>query len=173
MACALTQGYSLDCRDSVGGSKEFYFIEFDSVSAMTETAGVITALTKVTGKRFWKYAQVKEVSEGKSTQEGSEANGSSFWSHEVSVLLHKRQTAVRNEILLLSKNRLLIVEKDNNGKFWLYGRNGGMLLEGGASGSGKAYADLNGYTLPFKGMEKEPEIEVDSTIAAQLETAGV
>ena len=35
MACALTQGYSLDCRDSLGGITEVYFIEKGNISAIT------------------------------------------------------------------------------------------------------------------------------------------
>ncbi len=47
MSCALTQGYTLDCRDSLGGIVEVYFTEAANVTASTEASGVITALTKV------------------------------------------------------------------------------------------------------------------------------
>jgi hypothetical protein len=52
MACALTQGYALDCRDSLGGITEVYFIEFKNVSAVTEASGVVSAITKGAGKVF-------------------------------------------------------------------------------------------------------------------------
>jgi hypothetical protein len=171
MACALTAGYSLDCK-GVGGVKSVYIIELDNVEVITETAGVVTTLTKASAKRFWKYNQAMEVAEGKATQAGSEANGSSFWNHEISVVLQKRQTSVRNEILLLAQNRVIIVEEDKNGKYWMYGKNNGLYLDGGASGSGKAHGDLNGYTLTFKGVEKEDVVEVNNAIALVLETPG-
>lgn len=58
MACALTQDLTLDCRDSVGGLKEVYVIELGNVSTMTVTSGVVTALTKATGKKFRKYSLI-------------------------------------------------------------------------------------------------------------------
>jgi hypothetical protein len=58
MACALTQGYTLDCSDSYGGVKELHLIEFDNVSSFTESAGVVTAITKATGKAFKKYTKL-------------------------------------------------------------------------------------------------------------------
>ena len=52
MPCALTQGYSLDCRDSLGGITEVYFIEKGNVSSITVASGSVSAITKVAGKRF-------------------------------------------------------------------------------------------------------------------------
>ena len=31
MACALTQGYTLDCKDSLGGITEVYFMAFQQM----------------------------------------------------------------------------------------------------------------------------------------------
>ena len=31
MACALTQGFILDCKESLGGVKSVRFVEFDNV----------------------------------------------------------------------------------------------------------------------------------------------
>ena len=59
MACALTQGYVLDCKDSLGGITEVLFIAKQDVTATTEASGVITAITKAAGKRFYKYELVK------------------------------------------------------------------------------------------------------------------
>ena len=46
MACALTQGMVLDCKDSIGGIKAVWFIAAGDVSAVTEVSGVVTAITK-------------------------------------------------------------------------------------------------------------------------------
>ena len=42
MACALTQGYSLDCKDSLGGITEVYFMAFQDVASYTVSGGVGT-----------------------------------------------------------------------------------------------------------------------------------
>lgn len=171
-ACALTVGYSLDCRDSLGGTDEAYFIEFDNITAMTETAGVITAMTKASAKRFWKYKFPKETANYKETFTGDEKTGTSFWAQTFAIILNKMQTATRNELILLGKNRLLIVYKDENSKFWLMGRTGAALMNGGENGSGTARGDRNGYAPTFTATEKEPAIEIEATVAAALETPG-
>lgn len=170
--CALTQGYALDCRDARGGLDEAYFIEFDNVATLTETAGVITAMTKATGKHFWKYRFPKETASYKETFQGDEKNGSEYWEQELSIVLNKMQTATRNELILLAKNRLMIVVKDQQGTFWLMGRTGAALMSGGESGTGAARKDRNGYSPSFSAIEPEMAIEVSSTVAATLETPG-
>ena len=55
MPCALTQGYSLGCRDSAGGIKSVYFIAFENVSGITESAGTVSAIAKANNGRFYKY----------------------------------------------------------------------------------------------------------------------
>ena len=63
MACALTQNYTLDCKDSLGGITEVYFMAAGDVTSTTEASGVITALVKASGKRFYKYELVKGTSQ--------------------------------------------------------------------------------------------------------------
>ena len=89
MSCALTQGYTLDCRDSLGGIVEVYFTEAANVTASTEASGVITALTKATGKRFWKYELVKDTSMFNQTLNASVANGTVFYGQELQIVLNK------------------------------------------------------------------------------------
>ncbi len=62
MPCSLTSGYALDCKDSAGGITEVYFIEKGNVSSIAANAsGVVTGITKASGKRFWKYELPKET----------------------------------------------------------------------------------------------------------------
>jgi ligand-binding sensor domain-containing protein len=171
MSCALTSGYSVTgCLDNTGGVREVYLMELGNLATYTEASGVITALTKATGKRFWKYQQIKETSEAFSEANGNEANGTLFFNQTVSIVLNKLQTATRNEIILLASNLLVAVVKDNNGKYWMYGKENGLFLTDGRSQTGKAMTDRNGYELTFTGAEPDLEIEVDSTVAAALET---
>jgi hypothetical protein len=172
MSCALSQGYALDCRDSAGGVDEAYFIEFDNVTAMTVTAGVITAMTKASAKRFWKYKFPKETASFKETQAGDEKNGTSFWTQTLAIVLNKMQTATRNELILLSKNRLLVVYKDMNGAFWMLGQTGAALMKTSENTSGTGRGDRNGYNPTFEAIEKDPVIEVQASVAATLETPG-
>ena len=172
MACALTQGYTLDCRDSKGGVKEIYLIELENISSTTEASGVITVLTKATGKRFWKYSLIKNTSNSEEAINGSEENGTIFYTQTANIIINKLQTSVRNEILLLAKNRVVMVVTDRNGVSWMYGKENGLTLNAGSAATGTNFADRNGYTLTFTGMEGSLAPSVLSTVVDALETPG-
>jgi len=172
MPCALTQGYTLDCRDSLGGLTEVYFIESANVTSTTEASGVITALTKATGKKFYKYELVKGTSSFVENINSSVENGTIFYQQELTLVLNKLQVNTRNEILLLSKNLLEAVVKDNNGNFWYLGLTRGLDVTAGSAQSGTAEGDRSGYTLTFTGKEPALAQNVGSAVASALTTAG-
>lgn len=172
MSCALTQGYEIGCREGVGGIKEVYITELANVTAMTDTSGVITSLTKAVGQRFWKYNLVRETSNATETINGNEQNGTIYYSQNVQMVLNKRQASVRNEVMRLAKNNLIMIVVENSGRAFLYGKEHGLILAQGESGTGTAWADRNGYTLPFAGNEEELAPEVQLSIVETLETPG-
>lgn len=172
MPCALTQGYLLDCKDSLGGISEVYFMAEQDITSYTEASGVITALVKGTGKRYYKYELVKATSSFVENINASVENGTIFYQQELTVVLNKLQANTRNEILLLAKNLLSAVVKDNNGKFWMLGLVRGLDITAGSSQSGTAEGDRSGYTLTFTGKEVALCPEVNSTVASALTTAG-
>ena len=166
MACALTQGFVLDCKESLGGVKSVRFVEFDNVASIAYAAGVAT-LTMDAGKKFWLYSQVRETSSLTETITANVQNGTIFYQQEVVVVLNKLAAATRNEILLLAKNRLLAIVEDMNGNFWLLGAKNGLDITSGNSATGTASGDRNGYSLTFQAMEADSMWSVAAgTIAA-------
>lgn len=172
MACALTQDYSFGCDVGSGGLKELYLIELENVSTVTESSGTLTAITKVTGKIFRKYQLVQETATAEETITGNLQNGTLFYAQRVVVVINKQNVAMRNEILLLAKNRLAIVTVDNNDTYRLYGWDQGLRLNEGSAATGTAWGDRNGYTLTFSGNQRELALFVDSTTLATLQTPG-
>lgn len=170
MACALTSGYSLDCRDSAGGIKSVYFSSIDNVSGITQSNGTVSAIAKANGGRFWKYNLTRATGSAVEEFNDSVENGTSFNRQTLTIILNKMQAATRNEIALLAQNRLLAVIEDRNGKYWLYGRENGLMREGGSAGTGTAMGDRNGYELIFTGDEKDLAYEVQSSVVTTLET---
>lgn len=168
MACALTQGYTLDCKDSLGGIKAAWFISHADVTAVTEASGVVSAITKAAGKVFYKYQLVRNTSSMTENVTASVENGTVFYAQELTIILNKMQANTRNEILLLAQNTLMAVVEDANGKYWLLGKGNGLDLTGGNSGSGTAQGDRNGYTLTFSGGEKQLAPEVASGVISGL-----
>lgn len=167
MACALTQGFILDCKESLGGVKSVRFVEFDNVASIAYASGVAT-LTMAAGKKFWKYAQVRETSSTTETITANVQNGTIFYQQELTVILNKLAAATRNEILLLAKNRLMAIVEDMNGNFWLLGAKNGLDITSGNAATGTASGDRNGYSLTFQAMEADPMWSVLSTAISAI-----
>jgi len=163
MPCALTQGYALDCRKSVGGVKNVWLIELANAT-LTEASGVISAITLAATKFWRKYEVEVQTASGDSNGTHNREMGTSFYTHEVKFPINKLSTSVRDEIKLIAQNRLLIVVEDNNGTKWLYGRNNGMMLVTDANKTGVKYGDRNGRELAFSADEFEDAIAVTASI---------
>lgn len=168
MACALTQNYTLDCRDSVGGVVEIYFIEEGNVSAIVEASGNVTTITKEAGKVFRKYEQDQDTAFFVENLNSNVQNGTMFYQQELTIVLNKMQTNTRNELLLLNKNRLIAIVKDANGAYWLLGKTRFLHATAGNSGTGTASGDRNGYTFTYTAMEPAMAPSVDASIIAGL-----
>jgi hypothetical protein len=171
MACVLTQGYNLDCRDSYGGVKEIYIAEMSSVTAITATAGVITAIDKTGTKVFFKYNLVAHTAEADQELTPSRENGTISIKQTVKFPINKMTVAVRNELLLLAQNRLAIVVVDNNGVGWLFGQENGMMLVTSTAKSGRLLGDRNGFELSFESDEKALAQEVNAATLLTLTVA--
>lgn len=170
MACSLTRGYSLGCRDSMGGIKSVYLIEFDNVSGITQSAGTATAIAKANGGRFWKYVLQRSTGEWMEEYQDNIQNGTSYQKQTLSFPLNGLSAATSQEIKLLAQNRLIAVveSQEPTPKYWLLGEQNGLMREGGKSGSGTAPGDRSGYELTFTGEESRMAIEVTSGIIAGL-----
>ena len=173
MACALTQGYNLDCRDSNGGVKEVYIMEFEKASAITTVLGAVTVITKTATSLFRKYNLISHTAEGDETVTVSRENGTVIVKQVVKFPVNKMTTSVRNEILLLIQNRLLVVVVDQNGQGYLYGKDFGMVPNSIAAKTGKTLADRNGYEISLESDEKSLAPTLAQSVIDSLVVAGV
>ena len=173
MACALTQGYTLDCADSVGGIKKIYVTELANKSTLTAASGVITAFTLSTGKQFWTYELQKETSNLVENITRNEANGTTFYEQVLQFTIRKMAASLRNEIKLLAQNRVMIIVLDRNGKYWLVGESNGAEMTNSTGATGTAFGDFNGYTLNFRALEEAPMQEVTSGLISTLTSPAV
>jgi len=168
MACALTTGYKLGCRDNVGGITEVRLIAFNSVTGTiaVNASGVVTGTFPASG--FYKYEVPKGAGQFTETVNASTENGTIFYQQELTFPINRMTQDVRNELRLLGLNRLMAIVTDRNGKYWLLGRNNGIDITGGTAQTGTAMGDRNGYEMTFTGMEDVPCSEVSSSIISGL-----
>ncbi len=163
MACALTQGYTVDCRDSAGGIKEIKIGTFGT-HAVTATTGTASALT---ASGWYKYEMRPETGNFDEIENENDGNGTVFYEPAVNIVISKLSTSSRNELRLLAQNRLMVAVADQNGKFFLTGWCNGLTKKGSAK-TGKAMGDMNGYEITLAGKENLPMLEISSVIYATL-----
>lgn len=176
MACAITAGFTIDCRDGMGGLKEIYIANYNDIDqnslATGVVSGVVTGITKLSGKKFYKFQQLAQTASATETITGSDENGTTFFAQSIEMFLPKMQAAVRNQVLLLATGRVIVVTVDRNGKSFLYGLSMGLTSTTGTGNSGKAFGDQNGYVVTLTGAEPQLAPEVSAAVVAALETAG-
>mgnify|MGYP001170683554 FL=1 len=166
MACLLTNGRTLGCKNSVGGLKNVYFCDFGTLGATTIVAGEITAIAGTPD--FFKY-EIKGNSSLETTIVSSRENGTTFYTQALNLTLPILDKATQEEIKLLASARPHIAVEDYNGKFYLVGLQNGAEVTGGTIVTGAAMGDLSGFTLTFEGMEKSPaNFTVSTVITANL-----
>ena len=168
MACTLTTGFDLGCRDSVGGIKKLYVTAIENVETITSSTGTISAIDMAQGTKFFVYNVEKESAEWTETTTVSVENGTKFSEQVLTVPVTKMTAAKRNELKLLSQNRVAVIVLDRNGVYWLLGENNGMDLLTKEAKTGKAMGDMNGWTLTFNGKEESEAQTVASGIIAGL-----
>ena len=169
MACVLTTGFSLDCKDTVGGIKNIWIVESAAKGTQTKDAsGNITAWTLSATKNFFKYELRKATSSMEVTVQPNQANGTTFYEQKLDLKLGKMEVYKRNEIKLLAQNLLLIIVQDRNGTFWLLGNDNGCDLASGKGATGTAMGDFNGWDLSFIAMEGDMPCIVSSGVATSL-----
>ena len=169
MACDISSGFSLACRDNSGGIKNIYILS-GSTPAITESSeGLISDLSG-TGV-FYKFELTKNVGDFTETPTVSLENGTVFYDQIINVAFHKLQSSIRNQVKVLAQNPdLKIIVETNNGvetpytgRYLYVGNRRGATLSGGAGATGTAFGDANQYALSFQGIEPEPAEEISSS----------
>lgn len=167
MACIINSGYSLGCRDSVGG------IEFIAISSYDSTTTYVTGTNSIVDSfsptaSFYKYEQYTESSSA--TQEGTydNVNGTAFQTQTITLILEDMDSETREKFLALIQARVRVIVKTQTGRYFLFGKVNGGRASASTSGPGQSLGDLAGYNVTLEFKEPEPAIEVDATFAESL-----
>jgi hypothetical protein len=166
MACNLTQGFNLDCKDAVGGVKSIHLIDWAS-TGFTVSGGEVTATTVASGD-VYTYELPKGVGSMTTTTNVSQENGTVFNQTDIVARLRKLSTTKRNELKLLAQNRVFCIVKDNNDNYWLAGSEYGCDITAMTSESGTAMGDVQGYNFTLSAIEAESPYLVQAAVATSL-----
>ena len=156
MACDLSLGRLEVCKDSVGGLKNVYFVNYGELGEITYNGTDSDVIDAVAGTPdAYKY-ELKGASTFTQNINSSRENGTTFFEQVLELTFKKLTVKDHKELKLMAYGRPNVIVEDNNGNFFLAGLEHGCDVTGGTIVTGAAMGDLSGYTLTLTGMEKVP-----------------
>lgn len=154
MACAITKGRTLPCKNSVGGLKNVFILDYSSaVADLTPSSGTVTLPTS--GAEFFKF-EIKGNSSLETTVTSSRENGTTFYESTLNLTFTYLDVATQEELKLLNAGRAHYVVETYNGDYLLIGKEHGAEVTGGTIVTGAAMGDLSGFTLTVTAQETAP-----------------
>jgi len=162
MACELTAGFQLDCKDTIGGIKAIYLQQHSLfLSGVTIDAGSeeVSALPE---EDVYKYICPKHTGSFSEEVASSVENGTIYYTQTVTATFFKLTAPRRKQLELVAKNRLVVFVQDNNDNIWMVGRMDGAEVTAMTTATGVAKGDLNGYTITFTAEEAHKAYRLES-----------
>lgn len=165
--CTLTTGFTLDCKDSVGGVKSIHLVNWAKTGFSVSAGGEVTATTVASGSVFT-YDMPKATGSMTTTTNVSQENGTVFNQTDIVARLRKLSTAKRNELKLLAQARVFCIVRDNNDNYWLCGREYGCDITAMTAETGTAMGDNVGYNFTLSAIEAEAPYKLTSGVVTTL-----
>jgi len=154
MACDISKGRLISCKDAIGGLRKVYFINYDDLpeSAFTYDADgeAITAISGLPSAYEYDLHMGNDLTQNINS---SAENGTTFFEQNLNITLKKLTKDDNNQIRQLAYGHPKIMVLDQMGNYMLVGAINGADVNGGTAVTGNAYGDLNGYTLTFTANE--------------------
>lgn len=166
MACDLTTGRSVPCKDVVGGIKAVYFANYGELGAITYDVTNTDAIDSFGGTPTAYEYDVKGNSSFEQTITSSRENGTTFFEQTLNLTFTKLDKATNKELKLMAYGRPHVFVEDYNGNVFVMGLEHGAEVTGGTVVTGAAMGDLSGYTLTLTAQEKVPANFLDTTLSA-------
>lgn len=175
MSCDITRGRLEPCKNSAGGLRAVYLVNFGEIGAITYDVTDTDVITAVAGSPdAFKY-ELKGDSSYEETINSDRNTGTTFFTQTLNLSLKKLTKKDHKEIKLLAHGLTNVIVEDNNGNFFLAGLKRGMDVTGGTIVTGGALGDMSGYTLTLVGEEPVPAnfLASDPTTAGFTVVVGV
>jgi len=150
MACELSTGFTLDCKDGIGGIKQIVLVDKTEVTSFTLDANeIVTAINGPASGDLYTYELPTQTGSFEETINFNRDNGTVFYTQTVNVMLQKLSSAKRLELQNVATARVIVFVEDTNGNWWAVGYEYGADLSTSTAATGAVLGDMNGYTLAF------------------------
>jgi hypothetical protein len=153
MACDLTRGRKVPCKDIISGISRVWLVDFGDLGTVTETSDEITDLS---GTFTAFQYDCHGANSFEQTVNSSRENGTTFVEQVINLQFSKLSKEDNAELKLIAFGRPHICIETRAGDFLQFGTVHGCELTGGSIVSGTAFGDLQGYTLTFTAQEAKP-----------------
>jgi hypothetical protein len=171
MACILTSGYTLPCK-GIAGIQAVYVGTWNTTLGYTTgtVSGSPNGITAFTGGTVSFYTFQQTIETGSLTETGNfnDQNGTAYYDQVVEITVHNTDQLLNDKVNTLGRGRWRIIVLDSNGNYFLVGKQNPVSVTAVAGGLGKAYGDLNGFTITFTGKEYDVLTQVSSAAAASV-----
>lgn len=171
--CEILSGFNtLNC-DSAAGVATWYIgsLRDETTGAAnytyTRVDGTVTVMTNAATKLFYTIVVDAEMSDFSVKSIGTRENASSGFDISGTIKLAGNSATMIQQLENLSKDRLCLIAKLNDGTNEILGIDNGLKFTFDRT-SGSKFDDFNGVTLTFTGKEKKNCPKVSDAIAAAL-----
>lgn len=167
--CNTLSGLIKDCLTNLGSIKRLWFLKPDELNTITITNLEITSMSLVTGTTLIEY-QVKPNSSNYDVNQAIDDLGVNEYTTSVSISINRRSAEKNLEFENLSQGNpdwYLIVE-DGNGLYWFLGYEYGLNVKSISGGSGQNKAQGSTYNISLTGLNKYPDLEIESSVILSL-----
>lgn len=151
MACELSIGMTLDCKDGLGGIKKIVLTNwYNNIGFVFDGATeVVEEITAVSAGELFTYELPTQTGSFEETINFNRDNGTVFYTQTVNVMLHKLSAAKRLELQTVAQARVIVFVLDTNNNWWAVGYENGADLSTATAATGATLGDMNGFTLAF------------------------
>jgi len=160
----LNGGIPKDCKPNIGGLfTTMWITERSNISGYTYASpgSMIETISLISPASPFAFVFNKGTSGYVESQTFDDPTGNTLVTQTITLVFNHREQAKKDKIILLgSFKEMAILVKDNNGHYFMLGKEGGCVMRTNEGGSGIAKTDANNYTLTFIGEEGELADEV-------------
>lgn len=153
MACDLSIGRKVPCKDILGGIQRVWFVDFGDLGTVTQ---VDDEITDISGTFSCYQYDLKGANSLDQAITSSNENGTTFFEQTLTLVLPKLSKEDNKELKLLAYGRPHIAVQDYNNNYFLVGLEHGCSVSGGSVVTGAAMGDLSGYNLTMLAQELKP-----------------
>jgi hypothetical protein len=163
--CLLSSGWKIGCNKLRSGIRNIYVLKSDYVTgySINSDTDVITNIYTQSSRPYYSLEIKSQTGEFGEKLVYDEKTGAEYWDQVLVLPLLKSSYLLRNLVIQLLNDKYSIIIRDENGRYWLLGKDFFCKVKDAEGTRGKIAKDFNGTKITFLSREGLPAYEVEST----------